>query len=150
MTIIHGDATRSRKAKEYIAWANMKIRCYNPKFNQYQDYGGRGIKMCSEWLNSYVTFLSDMGRCPPGCTLDRKNNDGNYEPGNCRWATRRDQGLNKRQKNVCPKGHPLDMIQGKWRRCGTCWREYHRKWESDKRASDRAKEGRFKYERRKV
>lgn len=97
----HGRAGRadgSERTREYQAWANAKTRCTNPKFNGYENYGGRGIRMCDEWLNSFEAFYRDMGPCPPGLELDRKDVNGNYEPGNCRWATNREQ-MNNVRKN---------------------------------------------------
>jgi hypothetical protein len=84
---------------EYHSWQAMKARCCNPNSAKYPDYGGRGIKICDRWLNSYENFLADTGRRPsPRHTIDRKDNDGNYEPGNCRWATPKEQSANKRQR----------------------------------------------------
>jgi hypothetical protein len=82
---------------EYRAWIKMKTRCYNHNYEQFKDYGGRGIRVCDHWINSFENFLADMGRKPSKqLTLDRKNNEGNYEPGNCRWATRLQQCHNRR------------------------------------------------------
>ncbi len=73
---------------EYITWQDMKARCYNKNHNYYKYYGGRGITVCERWRNSFLTFLEDMGKRPfPEAQIDRLNNDGNYEPGNCRWTT---------------------------------------------------------------
>jgi hypothetical protein len=92
----HGHKSGGKRTATYAAWVNMKSRCNNPKAKQYSDYGGRGITVCERWGNSFENFLADMGEKPPRMTIDRENNDGNYEPGNCRWATRSTQGLNKR------------------------------------------------------
>jgi hypothetical protein len=75
----------------------MKLRCNNPDAVNYADYGGRGIRVCERW-QKFVNFLSDMGERPPGKTLDRRENDGNYEPGNCRWVTPEEQMLNQRPR----------------------------------------------------
>lgn len=74
----------------------MKDRCLNSKHKAYKYYGGRGIKVCDRWLNSFENFILDMGKKPaPELSLERIENDGNYEPGNCRWATSKEQRLNR-------------------------------------------------------
>jgi hypothetical protein len=83
------------KSKEYAIWQTMKNRCYNPNYEYYHRYGGRGITICDRWLNSFENFYSDMGEKPERYSLDRINNDGNYCPENCRWATQKEQCNNK-------------------------------------------------------
>ena len=78
------------------AWKLMKRRCYDQKCDKFQYYGGRGISVCQRWLDSFDNFIADVGLRPPGLTLDRIYNDGNYEPGNVRWATHSQQMLNRR------------------------------------------------------
>lgn len=81
---------------EYRVWCHIKGRCLNANDQDYPDYGGRGIAICDRWL-TFENFLLDVGRRPPGTSIDRINNDGNYEPGNCRWVTQRDQLRNMRR-----------------------------------------------------
>ena len=79
---------------EYESWSGMLQRCTNPNLKAYKLYGGRGIRVCDRWL-TFENFLHDMGKRPDGTSLDRfPDKDGNYEPGNCRWATRKEQGRN--------------------------------------------------------
>jgi len=83
----------------YRSWRAMIARCTKASHHQFKDYGGRGIQIFGPWLSDYATFLTDMGERPDGTTLDRKNNDGHYAPGNCRWATRLEQNRNKRNSH---------------------------------------------------
>jgi hypothetical protein len=81
--------------RTYGIWNQMKQRCSNANVPNFHLYGGRGISVCNRW-HQFENFYADMGPCPPGRSLERINNDGNYEPGNCRWATKKEQGRNKR------------------------------------------------------
>jgi hypothetical protein len=107
-----------RHTKTYNTWAGMLSRCRNPKARNYPDYGGRGITVCGRWQgsNGFINFLADMGESPfPGAQVDRKDNDGNYEPGNCKWSDRIEQGTRKRN-NVFLTLNGRTLTAAQWSR----------------------------------
>ena len=96
----HGCAKRGEKSRLYRIWAGMLARCKIASASGYENYGGRGISVCDRW-KKFENFLSDMGDCENNTlTIERKDNDGDYETGNCRWATRLEQGANKRNNRL--------------------------------------------------
>lgn len=98
---MHGTAT-------YRCWADMLRRCYSEKSSSYPNYGGRGVTVCEEWRD-FRNFLADMGVRPEGMSLDRIDPEGNYEPGNCRWADRNTQARNTRLRAANKSG-----VHGVW------------------------------------
>lgn len=98
----------------YRCWCNMRRRCYDPKCKQFDDWGGRGIRVCERWLgeNGFVNFLADMGPGKAGWTIERVDNDGNYELSNCVWATRTRQSRNRRSNLVFTVRGITDCLMG--------------------------------------
>lgn len=106
---------RQKHRKEYLAWKNMKARCQNPSYHSFARYGGRGITVCERW-QKFPAFLADVGLAPsPNHTLERRENDGNYEPGNVRWATRAEQQENTSATKRLTDGQKAQSIR-KWAR----------------------------------
>jgi hypothetical protein len=96
-----GQRTGGKVRGEWRVWAEMKQRCYNPKSNRYYTHGARGIKVCDRWLQSFKAFLEDMGPKPDKrMSLERRDNDKGYEPGNCYWATLVQQARNRRNNRM--------------------------------------------------
>lgn len=99
-SVQHGHCRGTYRSPTHYSWGAMVSRCTNPRDVNYHRYGGRGITICKRWLDSFENFLEDMGERPPGKTLDRyPNNDGNYERGNCRWATPKEQAANRHHQS---------------------------------------------------
>ena len=100
----HGNKPGQGGSIEYRAWVGAIGRCENKKNAAWLDYGGRGIRICRRWRHSFPAFLKDMGKRPSlRHTLDRRDNDGNYCPSNCRWATRKQQNNNRRPRRISKK-----------------------------------------------
>lgn len=121
----HGDPTKGVSkneshgltgTSEYRSWQKMKERCYNPTSNRYANYGGRGIKVCDRWRESFTAFLSDMGNKPtPGHSIDRLDVNGHYQLNNCRWANSTEQANNTRSTKFLTYGNKT-MSVSDWAR----------------------------------
>jgi hypothetical protein len=105
----HGLSKKHRRS--YRTWKDMRSRCLTPTDSDYHNYGGRGISICKEW-DDFSAFVSDMGDRPKGMTLDRIDTNGNYDPGNCRWADATTQANNKRTNRIVgPNGETLQQME---------------------------------------
>lgn len=105
----------SSRTAEHRTWIHLIGRCTNPNDESFKHYGGRGIRVCKRWRENFAAFLSDMGKRPRGMTIERIDNNGDYEPGNCRWATQHDQSRNQRS-NVVISFAGRKMIAADWAR----------------------------------
>lgn len=113
-SVTHGHKKGGCPSVEYRTWLGMKRRCYDPKCKDYPNWGGRGIRVCSRWLNSFENFLSDMGMRPEDKqSIDRLDSNGDYSPENCRWATFEEQGGENRRAMtpVCYAGVQYHSIK---------------------------------------
>jgi hypothetical protein len=118
----HGHAVRGARTPEYDAWSAIISRCENPANAKFADYGGRGIRMCSPWRESFPTFLRDVGPRPSGRhSIDRIDNDGDYKPDNVQWATRAEQLRNQRRsRRISFRGETLCLSEWAARQ-GIAW-----------------------------
>lgn len=103
----------------YSTWSGMKQRCFNPRNAQFKNYGGRGITICARWMD-FDCFLADMGERPAGLTIERIDNDGHYEPSNCKWATQAEQRRNKRSCHYVEFRGERMLLRDVARRSGIC------------------------------
>jgi hypothetical protein len=105
----HGHARRGQTTRAYTAWKSMMQRCYDPNATAYANYGGRGIGVCARW-HHFPNYYADVGDAPPGKSLDRVNNDGDYELSNVRWASRSEQMLNRRRRKRKRRRAPVSEL----------------------------------------
>jgi hypothetical protein len=125
----HGHNGASGKSPTYNSWDMMRQRCNNPKYTDYRNYGGRGIKVCDSW-SVFSNFLKDMGERPIGKTLDRKDTNGDYTPENCKWSTRIEQARNMR-RTIWIDHNGEHLVLTDWaKKLGVCYQtlriKYHK------------------------
>lgn len=125
MKPIHGEASKATRTREYVTWQSMLGRCENSNDPSFARYGKRGVKVCLRWRNSYADFKLDMGKRPLNMTIERINSNGNYEPGNCRWASSKEQNRNRHtNKMVTWKGQRMSLAEA----CERAHRPYKTVW----------------------
>lgn len=129
---LHGTHLLSH-SKEYRCWAKLKDRCLNPNDGSYADYGGRGITVCDRWHNSFEAFYEDMGAKPSKRhSIDRIDVNGNYEPGNCRWATPQEQAQNQRTTRFVELAGEKLALKEACRRIGAPYTSVHKRMSEGK------------------
>ena len=135
----HGHTRGRKESKTHKSWSGMMERCYNASHKRFKDWGGRGIIVCERW-HTFENFLADMGEAPEGKSIDRTNNEGNYELANCKWSTPKEQGQNKRSygKNhlkqcvIC--GSDFMAVMPRAAVCSPeCRKEYNRRHSEERR-----------------
>lgn len=136
LRVKHGHSLRKTKSPEYSSWIGIISRCTNPKIRNWENYGGRGITVCERW-RKFENFLADMGNRPKGMSIDRIDNNGNYEPGNCRWATQQQQSSNTRRNKAFVvngmSGNMAELSRYYGLKFMTVWdRIYRRNWPPEK------------------
>ncbi len=134
-SLTHGATQGATRTPEYEIWASMIQRCRNSKAKAFSNYGGRGISVCARW-SDFENFIADMGPRPsPEHSIERDENDGHYEPGNCRWATRPEQARNKRNNRriETPAGSMLLADAAAYANIPTSvlWKRLHRGWSTE-------------------
>jgi hypothetical protein len=131
------------RTPEYRAWINMKSRCYNENVPMFRHHGGRGIRVCDRWIDSFAAFYEDMGPRPSSAhSLDRyPDNNGNYEPANCRWATQKQQMGNTRRNRFVGETILTDAIQASGLKYSTVATRLMRGWPMDAALSRRLQKG---------
>lgn len=149
MATTHGEMRRGNRSKEASIWQAMRQRCFNPKCECFDRYGGRGITVCERWLGpqGLQNFIADMGRKPPNKSLERLDNDGPYSPENCVWATRKEQQRNRRVNHyVTLNGKTLCLVE--WAELNgipirTIYKRIHKlKWPAERAITEKPVRGR--------
>ncbi len=135
--------------RTYMCWKNMKARCYNPNNSFFKEYGARGITVCKRWRLSFESFYKDMGDKPSGMTIDRfPDNDGNYEPSNCRWATNSQQSRNKRNNIFVEVKNERMIVKDACRILGLPYRSItariRKGWDAQKAMNTPIRKGKYK------
>lgn len=127
-SVTHGHSRGKSLSREYISYRGMMSRCYSKTNNRYPRYGGRGIAVCDRWRSSFENFLEDMGPKPsPDHSLERKDNDADYCPENCRWATRREQARNRSTNHLVVVGGQQVTVAEAAELLNTTYAKMHKK-----------------------